>query len=627
MSRSPMLTVRRGLAVLSAATLTFGAWSVSTVTQAASAAATPSLTCFGHHATIVGTAKDDDITGTSGADVIVTFGGNDTINAGSGDDLICTGGGNDAVHGGAGNDKVDAGSGKDTVLGGQGADTISGGTGGDRLSGNLGTDVITGGSGTNFVNGGGGNDRLSGGAGNDYLVGGPGDDIEQGGAGDDSVTGGTGDDMLRGGSGDDQLQGNSGTDALHGGDGDDWLHGGAGSDNLFGEAGEDNLQGNDPCACAVPHARGDDTENGGGGNDTIYVWRAAGSTPGITVDLPHNRATGDGTQKLVDIESAHVSSDNQNRLIGDAHDNTFASDGGANDVTGGGGDDTYFPGSEQPDPSEAVQPSDTFDGGAGSDTINFRDVYARGGVFVDLQVGVAHAAHPASFTSVENVTGSRGDDNITGDDGANVLRGGSGNDIIEGAGGNDSVYGGQGDDELAGGVGDDLIDGGDPTVEILPTDVDKVSYLDSPNPVTLNLATGKASGNGNDTLVHVEDASGSLYDDTIAGDDQANGLAGDAGDDTINGAGGNDYVVGCPGDDRLDGGLGEDTISYKSSPAAVTVDLAAGTGTGQGTDTLTGFEDIIGSVFADTLSGDDSNNRIHGGYGDDVLNGRGGNDD
>jgi hypothetical protein len=47
--------------------------------------------CFGHAATIVGTAKDDDIQGTAGNDVIVTLGGNDSVSGRAGNDLICTG--------------------------------------------------------------------------------------------------------------------------------------------------------------------------------------------------------------------------------------------------------------------------------------------------------------------------------------------------------------------------------------------------------------------------------------------------------------------------------------------------------------------------------------------------------
>ena len=61
----------------------------------------------------------------------------------------------------------------------------------------------------------------------------------------------------------------------------------------------------------------------------------------------------------------------------------------------------------------------------------------------------------------------------------------------------------------------------------------------------------------------------------------------------------------------------------------MTVDLAAGTATGDasvGTDTFHRCQQVRGSQFADTLSGDANNNTLDGQGGNDVLDGRGGND-
>jgi Ca2+-binding RTX toxin-like protein len=81
--------------------------------------------------------------------------------------------------------------------------------------------------------------------------------------------------------------------------------------------------------------------------------------------------------------------------------------------------------------------------------------------------------------------------------------------------------------------------------------------------------------------------------------------------------------------DTLDGGLGIDTVLYTSSANAVVVDLglqanktaqSGGTGDSVG-DILTGFENVVGSDKADTITGDNKNNIIEGGKLGDTLNG------
>ena len=78
----------------------------------------------------------------------------------------------------------------------------------------------------------------------------------------------------------------------------------------------------------------------------------------------------------------------------------------------------------------------------------------------------------------------------------------------------------------------------------------------------------------------------------------------------------------------LDGGTGEDIASYAGSTAAVNVNLTTGTETGgdaQG-DTLLNIEDLLGSGFGDTLTGNAGANVINGGAGADIMRGMGGND-
>jgi Ca2+-binding RTX toxin-like protein len=112
----------------------------------------------------------------------------------------------------------------------------------------------------------------------------------------------------------------------------------------------------------------------------------------------------------------------------------------------------------------------------------------------------------------------------------------------------------------------------------------------------------------------------------LAGNDTVTGTGLD---DKLSGFAGDDTFVGGGGKDAIDGGAGMDTASYLTSSAGVTVNLQLGTGTGgdaQG-DTLTGIEKLIGSKFADKLTGSAGDNiLIDGGRGIDTLAGQGGND-
>ena len=87
-------------------------------------------------------------------------------------------------------------------------------------------------------------------------------------------------------------------------------------------------------------------------------------------------------------------------------------------------------------------------------------------------------------------------------------------------------------------------------------------------------------------------------------------------------------MTGGLGNDFLDGGkFGSDTASYSDAAGAVTVSLLTGTATGgAGKDTLFEIENIFGSSYADTLTGDADWNQLYGGAGNDTLGGGGGGD-
>ncbi len=120
-----------------------------------------------------------------------------------------------------------------------------------------------------------------------------------------------------------------------------------------------------------------------------------------------------------------------------------------------------------------------------------------------------------------------------------------------------------------------------------------------------------------------ESFSGGIGKDTIAAGPGNDTLDGGAGQDLLQAGDGDDLLLGGAGADVNEGGPGEDTMDYSDSPEAVAVDLAAGTGAGGDADgdTFQGIENVVGSAFDDTLTGDDRRNRLDGGDGDDQLNG------
>nr|MBA3720363.1 hypothetical protein [Nocardioidaceae bacterium] len=223
------------------------------------------------------------------------------------------------------------------------------------------------------------------------------------------------------------------------------------------------------------------------------------------------------------------------------------------------------------------------------------------------------------------VKGGANDDTLLGNAG-----GGDTNDVgdtVIGGTGNDTLDGWVGDDTLMGGVGDDFLIGAD--------GVDTADFSDATSGVTADLVANTATGQGADTFSAVENLTGSAFKDRLTGDTAINVLTGGAKNDRINGNGGgdvisgggaNDNLQGRGGDDTIGGGPGSDTVDYAQSPAGVDVNLAAGTATGQGTDSLDAVESVVGSAFADTLLGSAILNRLFGGDEGDTLRGRDGND-
>jgi glucose/arabinose dehydrogenase/Ca2+-binding RTX toxin-like protein len=119
---------------------------------------------------------------------------------------------------------------------------------------------------------------------------------------------------------------------------------------------------------------------------------------------------------------------------------------------------------------------------------------------------------------------------------------------------------------------------------------------------------------------------GTAGDDIICGGGGNDTISGMGGDDVLKGEGGADKLLGGPGKDLLDGGNGLDKANFSEAPSPVTASLASNTATGDGSDTLSAIENLVGSSFNDVLTGSTANNTINGGAGMDTIVGGGGAD-
>ncbi|MFC7496195.1 MULTISPECIES: hypothetical protein [unclassified Nocardioides] len=156
------------------------------------------------------------------------------------------------------------------------------------------------------------------------------------------------------------------------------------------------------------------------------------------------------------------------------------------------------------------------------------------------------------------------------------------------------------------GPGDDTVDGGGTAL---------LSFADATGPITVDLAAGKATGDGTDTLTNVVNVVGSPAADTITGSDAANDIEAGAGD-TVDAKGGDDVLT-ANGAKSVLGGDGNDKITATGTEA---VD------SGAGNDTL-----VLTSSNAMTRSGDDTitatKSKVHAGTGADTITQNGGSSD
>jgi VCBS repeat-containing protein len=570
---------------------------------------------------------------------------------------------NDTLTGDGNDNVIEGGLGNDTLVGGLGSDTASyaGAAAGVTVS------LALQGSAQNTVNAGtdtlSGFENLAGSAFNDSLTGDANANILTGGAGDDTLNpganaGGTVD-LLDGGIGSDtaSFAGNAAgvTATLNGASDGAATVGGLAIatlrsiENLTGSANADTLTG-DSNANVIEGGLGNDILDGGLGVDTLAFSGATAVTVNLATTTAQN--TGWGSDTIVNFENVRTGSGADN-VIGDANANTFFDGGGNDTYDGAGGVDTvdYSAATSTVTVNLNTATAQNTGTSGGTDTITNIENIVGSAAFANTLTGNTLANTLTGGSAVDTIQGNNGNDVIFGgagndillggtsgalDDGsADTLEGGAGADFLGGGQGNDILRGGDGDDTLVGGVvntsnqfftgvdgGDDTYDGGDGADRAIMVYDTRAGVGASTVGIAFDI--GNLAGNSNITwngvvvgsLTSIEFVTfrGSNVNDVVKGGGSLDSLTGGAGDDVLDGWLGNDLLSGGLGNDTLIGGEGVDTVTYANSTAGVNVDLriqgvAQNTG-GEGIDTLSGIEYLVGSNFADTLRGDDNFNLI-----------------
>ncbi|MFO0849594.1 MAG: PKD domain-containing protein [Gemmataceae bacterium] len=613
------------------------------------------LVTAGSDVTVFGGDGDDTLTvstpgtavtvfGGEGVDAITVANGTDvTVFGGEGDDaLAVTGGVNVTVFGGEGVDAV-------TVSGGS-AVTVFGGDAADRVDVSGGVDVtVFGGEGDDRITVAGGvNVTVFGGAGDDRIesaaAAGTGITVFGGDGNDDlSVTAGSGVTVF-GGAGDDSLtvDGAAGKDiTLLGGDGNDLARVAAGSNvTVFGGAGDDRITLTAAAGAGI-------TVFGGAGDDHIRVEAGTG-------------VAADGEAGDDDLTAANPTGGQVTLFGGAGADVLAVESGSAVTVFGGAGADRVAVG--------VLAGSDvTVFGGAGDDVLS-----VAGGTRVTLLGDRGADDLSAVGVSLVTLFGGAGDDRLTGSGGVEIsLYGDDGDDTyrvltdparptlvrvkeVRTLGETHS------EEKTAGAdAGREHVDRpafGAETLDLsafFAVTIDLNVLGTDRDPATGWQMLTDATGRTATVVLHgyFENVIGTPGDDTVFGTAGPNRLVGGGGNDRLVGRGGDDTLVGGAGDDLLDGGPGSDTyefgadaggadqvieaqgpdvdadtLDFRGLPHGVTVDISkpdavVGADLSVALSDPLAVENLVGTAFADVLTGNDRPNVIEGGAGDDSLAG------
>ena len=490
--------------------------------------------------------------------------------------------------------------------------TFSSDTSGVEFNGFGGDDILIGGSNNDIFDGGTGNDFIDGGAGRDRVLYGnnqgqfivnlvAGTAVFANGEIDqliniEDVTFQNGDNIFIGNNANNNIRINDGNDSIFSGAGDDTvvIQSGGGTDILNGESGIDTLQ--------TTTSLGDATIN----------------------LLAGTFSSSDGSQANIFGFENVTTGNGDDLIIGSDVSNTISANDGDDQVFAGDGDDLII--------DENRGGNDLYDGGAGSDTVDYSDLGLgdSNGLSIDLVSGVVINSsdnEQDTLLNVENIIGGFQDDFISGNSEDNTLDGSLGDDVIFGLDGDDTLIGNVGADSLQGGDGDDtIIIDGDDVWYSGDEGIDTLIYIARNGfvPVTnFNYALDQGG---------FENAEFGAGNDTIYGGASDNSISGGAGNDTLFGFGGDDTLIGGAGADSLQGGDGNDRIVFDENDSWWSGDAGIDTAVYVGDSNITyaldqgGFENAEFGDGNDTIYGGEAVNNIDGGDGNDTIFGFGGSD-
>ncbi|MFP4322996.1 MAG: hypothetical protein ACLFTK_11135, partial [Anaerolineales bacterium] len=322
-----------------------------------------------------------------------------------------------------------------------------------------------------------------------------------------------------------------------------------------------------------------------GDQDDTFVMLQSGSISG-TIDENGGINTLDYTDYTTDIVV--------NLETGTATNINNGVSGNFSNVFAGSGDDVITGNSS----------NNILDGGTGFDRLNFFNLTLP--VIVNLATGTAIGPQVGTdqIANFEHVIGGQGNDQLTGDDNDNWFTGGPGNDIINGGGGTNTI---------------------DESWTTLGIDID----LNDPFGPNTGTAVGPESGT--DALTNITNMVGGRGDDNLRGRD---------GENTV--------ITGGPGNNTIDGGANSTNTLDESwvlpfvmlgpavtgftpwSPFDMTIDLNITTDNGQDVngdgigDTLRNITNVFTNAGNDTIIGNNEDNIIGPGAGDDTVQGGGG---